>query len=100
MFTFREEILLLALDFDTGWLNADLPGRHTGTALGGAILMHLAHADRVDADVRNLFVVRPEPLGEPVLDDGLRKSPRPGKACQRINGFEHLQNRANPSRIG
>ncbi|MDE0533698.1 MAG: GPP34 family phosphoprotein [Albidovulum sp.] len=59
MITICEEILLLALDYDTGWLNADLPGRHIGTALGGAILMDLAHSNRVDADFRNLFFVSP-----------------------------------------
>ena len=41
------------------------------TALGGALLMDLALADRIDTDLDGLFVVDPAPIGEPVLDRAL-----------------------------
>ena len=37
-----------------------------GIALGGALLMDLALADRIDTDLEQLFLVNPEPLGERV----------------------------------
>ena len=71
MITIAEEILLLVLDYDTGRLNFVIPDRCFGNALGGALLMDLALNDRIDTDPQELFVVNPEPLGEPVLDRAL-----------------------------
>lgn len=67
--TIGEEILLLALDDDTGRLNVALRDRRIGVAL----LMDLALNDRIDTDLRELFVVSSEPLGEPVLDGALAR---------------------------
>lgn len=71
--TIGEEILLLALDDDTGRLNVALRDRRIGVAFGGALLMDLALNDRIDTDLRELFVVSSEPLGEPVLDGALAR---------------------------
>ncbi len=73
MITVSEEVLLLMLDHDTGGLNAEFSLPSLRHALGGALLMDLSLANRVDADLEKLFVVNPEPLGIAVLDEALAK---------------------------
>ncbi len=65
-----EEVVLLALDDATGEFR-DLPPGGMGVALGGAMLMDLALADRIDSDLKRLFAVSVEPTGDEVLDDVL-----------------------------
>ena len=55
--TVCEEVLLLTFDYDTGRPSTWLSERSLRTALGGALLMDLALADRIDADFDGLFVV-------------------------------------------
>ena len=69
--TVCEEVLLLTLDHDTGRPSTWLSERSLRTALGGALLMDLALADRIDTDLDGLFVVDPAPTGEPVLKRAL-----------------------------
>ena len=73
MLTISEEILLLMLDDETGWLSVALPGLRIRAAISGAVLMDLALADRIDTDLDHLFLVNPEPAGEPVLDHALTR---------------------------
>ncbi|MCY4610574.1 MAG: GPP34 family phosphoprotein [Gammaproteobacteria bacterium] len=73
MITVSEEVLLLMLDHDTGGLNAEFSLPSLRHALGGALLMDLSLANRVDADLEKLFVVNSEPLGMAVLDEALTK---------------------------
>lgn len=73
MLTISEEILLLMLDDETGWLSVALPGDRIRAAIGGAVLMDLALVDRVDTDLDHLFLVSPDPVGEPVLDHALKR---------------------------
>ena len=73
MLTISEEVLLLALDYDTGRISYALPGDDVRVALGGAVLMDLALAHRVDTDLRHLFVVNPEPVGKAFLDRVLHR---------------------------
>ncbi|MXX16906.1 MAG: GPP34 family phosphoprotein, partial [Gammaproteobacteria bacterium] len=44
MLTISEEILLLMLDDETGWLSVVLPGHRIRAAISGAVLMDLALA--------------------------------------------------------
>ena len=76
MLTIAEEILLLALDDDTGKMNAQLPIHSLSHAASGAILMDLALNNRIDTDLEQLFVVDSKPLGEPVLDFALARIAR------------------------
>ncbi len=73
MLTISEEVLLLTLDYDTGRTSYALTGHDVCVAIGGAVLMDLALADRVDTDVTHLFVVNPEPVGEVALDRVLNR---------------------------
>ena len=70
-----EEVVLLALDDATGDFR-DLPPGGMGVALGGAMLMDLALADRIDSDLKRLFAVSLEPTGDEVLDGVLAEIAR------------------------
>ena len=80
MLTIAEEILLLVLDEDTGKLQAGLPVHSLRNAVSGALLMELALNDRIDTDLRQLVVVNPAPLGEPVLDHALARIAEDGRS--------------------
>lgn len=73
MLTIAEEIILLALDDETGKLSTRLPVHSLRNAVSGALLMDLAFENRIDTDLRRLIVVDAAPLGEPVLDDVLAR---------------------------
>ena len=79
MITIGEEILLLALDYDTGGMNFKIPGRALQCALGGAVLTDLALAGRIDTDSQSLFPVDPAPLGQPAQDRALERIVAKGK---------------------
>ena len=79
MITVCEEVFLLMLDYDTGRPSTRLPDRSLRTALGGALLMDLALADRIDTDLDGLFVVDSAPLQEPVLDRALAQIAADGR---------------------
>ncbi len=68
--TLAEEVILLMLNDATGHFH-ELPPGGLGVALGGAVLMDLALAGRIDSDLRRLFAVSAEPTGDGVLDDVL-----------------------------
>jgi hypothetical protein len=68
--TFTEEIVLLALDDQTG---AQLPLPVTALAYGlaGAVLADLAVAGKIDTDEKKLVVLDATPTGDPLLDPWL-----------------------------
>ena len=68
MLTVAEEIFLLMLDYDTGRLRTELPPTSVHNAIGGALLMDLSLENRIDTDLKRLFVVDRTPLGEPITD--------------------------------
>lgn len=68
MLTIAEEILLLFLDEQKGTF-VRAPDFQLELALGGAVLMDLALANRVDTDPERLFVVDPTPIGNELLDE-------------------------------
>jgi hypothetical protein len=72
---FAEEILLLALDENTGRLHA-LPERALEFALAGAVLMELAFLGRLDTDATQLIVADTSPTGDAVLDEALKALPK------------------------
>jgi Golgi phosphoprotein 3 len=79
--TFTEEIVLLALDDQTG---APLPLPVTALAYGlaGAVLADLAVAGKIDTDEKKLVVLDPTPTGDLLIDPWLaviaeEKKPRP-----------------------
>ena len=72
MLTFTEEILLLLLDDKDGSF-VPIPKVNLGCAIGGAVLMDLAFAYRIDTDPESLVVNDRTPTGNPILD------PHPGE---------------------
>lgn len=72
MLTIAEEVLLLFLDDEKGTLIRG-PDIHVELALGGAVLMDLALANRIDTDPERLFVVDRTPMGDDVLDEVLAR---------------------------
>ena len=71
MLTFVEEIVLLQLDDAQGGKLIDLPSQAVAIVLAGAALMELALRNRVDTDLKQLFVVDQAPTGDDILDDVL-----------------------------
>ncbi|MGK7870148.1 GOLPH3/VPS74 family protein [Falsiroseomonas sp. E2-1-a20] len=75
--TLAEEIVLLALDDETG-RPVGRSGMAPDRALAGALLMQLALAGRVDTDRDHLMVVDATPTGDPPLDAALARLAAPG----------------------
>lgn len=67
---FVEEILLLALDDETGALRP-MPVMGLDYALAGALLADLAMANRIDTDPSQLVILDRAPTGDPLLDRAL-----------------------------
>ena len=78
MLTFTEEILLLLLDDKDGSF-VPIPKANLGCAIGGAVLMDLAFAYRIDTDPESLTVTDPTPTGNPMLDPALAKIAAQGR---------------------
>jgi hypothetical protein len=70
MLRFAEEILLLALDDETGRLHP-LPPKALELALAGALLFELSFQDRLDTDLSSLRVMDWNPTGDALLDRAL-----------------------------
>ena len=71
MLTVAEEIFLLTLDHETGRPNAELALPSVHNAVAGAVLMDLSLQNRIDTDLRHLFVVDATHVDEPVADQVL-----------------------------
>ncbi len=71
---FSEEIVLLALDDNSGKLRP-LPDRALDLAVAGALLMELAFANRIDTDDKQLHVFDRSPTGDALLDTVLSRLP-------------------------
>jgi hypothetical protein len=68
MTTLVEELLLLAYDDTTG---RDRSGGYLELGLGGAVVLELTIAGRLEVADRRVRVLDGEPLGDPLLDDRL-----------------------------
>lgn len=79
MLKFAEELILLALDDETGSFHISSTANFR-LALAGSILMDLAFMDRIDTDLKKLVVVDGTSTGTPVFDKALKmlnESPHP-----------------------
>ena len=68
--TIAEELILLLLKDDTGFLAA-VPEWRMSCALVGAVLLDLSFKDRIDTDLDALQVIDPTPTGDELLDPTL-----------------------------
>ena len=89
MLTFAEEILLLLLDDETGEF-VPAPAWSRQSALAGAVLMDLALQNRIDTDLRKLFVVDPSPTGDDLLDPILAEIVAENEIHDARHWVEHL----------
>ena len=67
---FAEEILLLMLRHDTGYI-VPVPEWRMSYALAGSVLMDLAIDNKIDTDLETLTVVDGAPTGDALLDPTL-----------------------------
>ena len=65
-----EELFLLLLDEQSGALRP-VASRAASLAFGGAVLMELQLANRIDSDPETLVLIDPSPLGDDLLDPAL-----------------------------
>jgi molybdopterin-dependent oxidoreductase alpha subunit len=72
---FVEELLLFALDSDTGHLRP-IPEKALAGSLAGGLLLDLAFAGRLDNDSSELILLDTSPLQDPLLDLALRSLPQ------------------------
>jgi golgi phosphoprotein 3 len=70
--TLADEIVVLALDDNTGAISPACAGV-ANIAIAGGILMELALLGRIDTDLTSLFIVDSKPAGDELLDQALRK---------------------------
>lgn len=64
---FAEELILLLVDKKNGG-GIPVPGRSLQCALAGAVLMDLALENRIDTDLKSLFLIDSTPIGDDLLD--------------------------------
>ncbi len=69
MLRFAEEIVLLALNDETGKISRNVPEQSLECAIAGAFLMELDFMNRIDAGVETVTLVNAEPTGDPLLDE-------------------------------
>ena len=65
--TLADEIVVLMLDDETGAIKPSCVG-FANLAIAGGILMELALLGRIDTDLKSLYVVDPNPVGDEILD--------------------------------
>ena len=65
-----EEVFLLLLDEQSGALRP-VASRAASLAFGGAVLMELQFANRIDSDPETLSLLDPTPIGDDLLDPAL-----------------------------
>ena len=67
-----EELVLLMLDEQSGYLEM-VPGWSFSCVMAGAVIADLALEDRIDTDLKTLYMVDPSPTGDDLLDTTLRE---------------------------
>jgi Golgi phosphoprotein 3 GPP34 len=70
--TLADEIVVLMLDDESGAIKPGCAG-FAHIAIAGGILMELALLGRIDTDLKSLYVVDPNPVGEEILDQALQE---------------------------
>lgn len=69
MLRFAEEIVLLALNDETGKISRNVPEQSLEAAIAGALLMELDFMNRIDTDPEFITLVKSDPTGDPLLDE-------------------------------
>lgn len=94
MLRFAEEIILLALNDETGKLHRNLPEKALECAIGGAMLMELAFLNRIDNDITELTVLKSDPTGDPLLDEAIAALTLEGRKITILKAVAKLTLRA------
>lgn len=97
MLNAAEELILLAIDDESGAFHR-MTDINFNLALIGALLMDLALKDRIDSDLKHIYVINRDPTGDPFLDQVLEMISNPqasGDAAtlmrQLYNSMEYLR---------
>ncbi|GIE96378.1 GOLPH3/VPS74 family protein [Paractinoplanes rishiriensis] len=88
-----EEFLLLAYDEDGTPLT---DGTHLDNGLGGALLLELALAGKVDIADRRVVVLDPQPVGDPLADEALARIGAEPRARKPGHWVTKLSKQARP----
>lgn len=91
MLSLAEDLILLALDDETGTFFR-LTDINFSLALVGALFMDLAIRGRIDIDAQNLFVVSREETGDPLLDKTLQLISSPECSCNTTDLIRNVYN--------
>lgn len=70
--TIAEELVLLMLKDDLGFVAAPTSDWRMWCGFAGAVILDLSFRNRVDADLEHLSVIDPEPTGDMILDPALQ----------------------------
>ena len=96
MMRLAQEFLLLTRD-ENGALSR-VPEWLVRYALGGAVLIDLALENRIDTDAEQLFLIDPEPVGDPLLDPILVRIAQAGRTHDALYWVEHATRHADEIR--
>lgn len=91
MLNAAEELILLALNDDTGDFHR-MTNVNFNLALVGALLMDLALKNRIDVDLKRLYVVNKDKTGDPFLDHILSVIGERESSCETSVVVRHLYN--------
>ena len=69
--TIAEELVLLMLKDDLGFVAAPTSDWRMWCGFAGAVILDLSFRNRVDADLEHLVVIDPTPTGDALLDPAL-----------------------------
>lgn len=89
-----EELVLLAYD-DSG--KAQLSGTNLDLGVGGALLLDLALAGRVDVVDKRLVITDPSPVGHPLVDGALERIRADGRRRKPKDWVSRLSKQSRPA---
>ncbi|MBC2595529.1 GPP34 family phosphoprotein [Ruficoccus amylovorans] len=95
MLRFAEEIVLLALNDETGKISRNVPEQSLECAIAGALLMELDFMKRIEADPQNIVLAKSDPTGDPLLDETVSLLGKVGQATPIVKVLARLMVKAD-----
>ena len=95
MLRFAEEIVLLALNDETGKISRNVPEQSLECAIAGALLMELDFLKRIDTSVESITLVNSDPTGDPLLDETVAILGKVGQATPIVKALAKLMLKAD-----
>ncbi|MEM8550222.1 MAG: GPP34 family phosphoprotein [Verrucomicrobiota bacterium] len=95
MLRIAEEIVLLALNDETGKLSRNVPEQSLECAIAGALLMELDFTNRIDTDPESVTLLNADPTGDPLLDETVALLGKVGDKTKTVSVLAKLMLRAD-----